>query len=1122
VNLKDLSTAIDQVLFADRNTSVNDIQMTYFTLGHILLFTSTIKVYSQESATLPPPCPILSDTLLPGTLAPSFSFNTLTGINISFPGTLELPFVAFIVDDELDPGGVIVATDTIEIDRFLNDEPPLKGSITFFSRRNESLMTMVLAIFQERLALLPSYKASMWLKHLFFSADTVEFLSISNSNLSLLAKSWQSPRLFITAPNPNPIFAPRVDGFYECYQWPPAQGTYPIIGPFNACIDDSIKNSPKGSLVLIVNITNENGTCNTSTASSWAQLNAPNALGAILSSPSPSIVGRNCDDTFVDDLFYPLVISDIDGIAFANKLINGPSFNVSLNYTCDDSYWLGIDSNGFLAVMGWRKYTETTSLRWMLDHFLYLEQVELQAVAASSGEVISLVPSNSILNNFQQNITFPSAAALRSVGSGALLDFKLRCNGIGDNDCGPWDRIISSYASCIQDGSNIPLPFSVEIARWITPFRRSTGRWLTSASVLIGLVGNASTTLDMPWTCSISVVSCCEQWRGSLDLLLPSSSTLPPPPFVVIPIVFPNQETHFGPTFNVNKTVLIETPSLFSKVTLTAIISGHGSDPPPPVSSGCEYAPTSHSFSIRVANSTNPILIVNSSDIAYSQFMLAGSMLGCANKVSLGVIANSHGDYRDGRDGWCPGQVVSPLIFDVTDAFTTGAGVFQISYNAISYWVDGTHPSENGCGGDIYYSGVLSFSQPLIAKKYDTEDKTMSPFLSTRNNVTSTNDIDDDEASNPSLPCIIVGGNICGGFSYNNVTTGGVLESLGTSSSCGRGPGFMAMSLNTPGIIYATTENEIPPPEIGSRGTSGISTIKASCYTGQGENSTFRLLSHTSTDASCHVAIHPSSKWVFSASYDQGTISVMQVLTDSTLGPANTLSVGSKAHAVNFDATGRFVFVPCLGEDAVAQLVFDQVTGSLEWNENARFASLPTGSGPRHMIFLSTNPLLVFVLCELTSILVPFSLDNITGVLMPTQTGPQFVSTIRTGLPIPQIQAAAEVLVSEDGRYIYVSNRASPIGTGDNSIAVIPLNEQGQLVGTVIQYATGDGDGILNFPRHAMLSSASGQPLLIVAGQNSNMLTVFTRDLTTGLLTQSSFIDSDPITQPIFIGELFV
>ena len=118
------------------------------------------------------------------------------------------------------------------------------------------------------------------------------------------------------------------------------------------------------------------------------------------------------------------------------------------------------------------------------------------------------------------------------------------------------------------------------------------------------------------------------------------------------------------------------------------------------------------------------------------------------------------------------------------------------------------------------------------------------------------------------------------------------------------------------------------------------------------------------------------------------------------------------------------------------------------------------------------------------------------------------------------MQAAAEILASADGRFLYVTNRASPLGRGDNSIAVIPLSPEGAMTGSVVQWATGEGVGALSFPRHAVLTSAPGQPYLLTASQISGVITVFERDQTSGLVFQTASKNAQN-EQPIFIGELF-
>lgn len=152
-----------------------------------------------------------------------------------------------------------------------------------------------------------------------------------------------------------------------------------------------------------------------------------------------------------------------------------------------------------------------------------------------------------------------------------------------------------------------------------------------------------------------------------------------------------------------------------ASVALFAWITGHGSNPPPPVSQGCEYAPTSHEFRLSLGGGGGPPLAVaNSSAIAFAQYMLAGSAFGCSSKAGLGVITNQHGDYRDGRDGWCPGQAVAPLAWDVTAAFASvSAAPRLVNYSALSYYVGGgTDPGGAGCGGNIVLSAALVFFGP--------------------------------------------------------------------------------------------------------------------------------------------------------------------------------------------------------------------------------------------------------------------------------------------------------------------------------------------------------------------------------------------------------------------------
>ena len=122
---------------------------------------------------------------------------------------------------------------------------------------------------------------------------------------------------------------------------------------------------------------------------------------------------------------------------------------------------------------------------------------------------------------------------------------------------------------------------------------------------------------------------------------------------------------------------------------------------------GCEYAPTEHVFFIGAPGASALVVALNTSRVAPEQYLLAGSMLGCSDKVGVGVLGNQHGDWRDGRNGWCPGQGVSPVLSEDIASALAGVPVVLVTYQAFSFYTDLTNKSQEGCGGDIQWSAAL-------------------------------------------------------------------------------------------------------------------------------------------------------------------------------------------------------------------------------------------------------------------------------------------------------------------------------------------------------------------------------------------------------------------------------
>jgi hypothetical protein len=204
---------------------------------------------------------------------PPFAVLLTSGETLRVPQDSSLPLVVFSVDSDEDPGGVILATDAIEIDRMLSTPPPA-GTILFVSQSMANGGADLQGIYEARLALLPAREAAAWRASLAFAAQSLDAMRAAGSALAGLLDSWQSPRLWVTAPPPGQVAVPRVDGFYECFMWPPAQAEFPLVGPFTACDPLGLNGTavPQGSLLLVTNASAQGGACDAGAAAAWAQV----------------------------------------------------------------------------------------------------------------------------------------------------------------------------------------------------------------------------------------------------------------------------------------------------------------------------------------------------------------------------------------------------------------------------------------------------------------------------------------------------------------------------------------------------------------------------------------------------------------------------------------------------------------------------------------------------------------------------------------------------------------------------------------------------------------------------------------------------------------------------------
>jgi len=238
-----------------------------------------------------------------------------------------------------------------------------------------------------------------------------------------------------------------------------------------------------------------------------------------------------------------------------------------------------------------------------------------------------------------------------------------------------------------------------------------------------------------------------------------------------------------------------------------------------------------------------------------------------------------------------------------------------------------------------------------------------------------------------------------------------------------------------------------------------------------------------------HIAIHPTGHWVFVAHYGSGHVAVLPVNTDGSVAQhTQTLVAGEKAHmAFVPDPAGRFLLVPCLGSDYVAQFVF--TAGKLSPNA-IPFVHTAKGSGPRQLA-LHPSGKFAYLGSELHNTVTSFVFNADNGQL----SNPNVVSTLPANFTLQSFVAA--VRVAPSGRFVYVSNRCQT--RSHSSIAILSVhNATGEL--TLIAVDSGGGD--VFYPRDFTIHP-SGR-FLVVGNQNSNSATLFAVHSDSGRLNKIS------------------
>ncbi len=251
-----------------------------------------------------------------------------------------------------------------------------------------------------------------------------------------------------------------------------------------------------------------------------------------------------------------------------------------------------------------------------------------------------------------------------------------------------------------------------------------------------------------------------------------------------------------------------------------------------------------------------------------------------------------------------------------------------------------------------------------------------------------------------------------------------------------------------------------------------------------------------------HLSVHPSGKFVLVANYFGGSVAVLPILPDGSLGSATDIrkhagTVGptkatnappgsfafsghdqTHAHMIEADPAGRFVLSVDLGLDQILIWKFDDAAGKLIPNDPPA-VSLPPGDGPRHFAF-HPNGRWLYSIQEEGSTVVLFDYDPDEGRLTSRQT----VSSLPPGFAGSNF--CSEILVSADGRFVYAGNRLH------DSIGIFSAGETGELTFVSEEWTRG------NYPRSFGFDPTG--TFLYSCNQRADNLTVFRVDKESGRL----------------------
>lgn len=606
----------------------------------------------------------------PGDQAPAFTVRTLDGEFSYQPGSLRGPLIIHAFTNK---SAFLECMWTSESSlTSLVQELPNSAQVLFLSL-DDSAATDALWM-REQVHRVAAHSNKEVLSRLHFSP--VPVFALGNW-IPLVLYYWTSlsrisQAVFRTEDCSSPVIVKSLNARYDWLRARWDQRSYQLMDAGDGC-------DPAPSMAGAVAWVSEGNCSFFDKVQNMAKSNASGVL--VYALPGNPIQDMNCvEDECNTTLNIPASMVHLEPWV-AQGLESGQQLYVSFQTTPAPRFVFAIDPQGALAEIGLFLYPSFSFFNWQAQWFDFY--ADLQTKLQSPAQVVPVFDKVKMQGETGAVATVDLPLGLSEFNV-LELDASLSCPSKRDVSCAHWDHTVQLFICCD------PLsPYcNTELGRWITAFRRGTGRWLTDVSPLLPLLDSKKCTLTMktvpwamPWITSLNLrFSIGNQTSDGVEELLP---------FKVMPLFS-------GGTFdrNYNKRyqpIKFNVPPSTKKVELYAVITGHGSD-----DNSCgEFCVTSHHF---LFNSVFNNTLV---------FDTAGSPLGCTTRVKEGAVPNEFGTWLYGRGGWCDGLQVDPWRVDVTKQLNMTSS----ESNTVLYFglFKGLDPNPTKDPGYIIMSSFLVF-----------------------------------------------------------------------------------------------------------------------------------------------------------------------------------------------------------------------------------------------------------------------------------------------------------------------------------------------------------------------------------------------------------------------------